>query len=103
MCVRPGSQHLRLRRRHIGFLALDRDLKQGRIQFQQDLALFDLAIVVGVQLPNDARHLRAHRRGHQRLQSAGGADYLLDIAPGYGLGDPLGRGLLPDKQEIAAS
>jgi hypothetical protein len=54
-------------------------LEQRRIQLDEQLPGHDLRVEIGVELPDDPGHLRAHRRRDDRLKRARRRDSLRDV------------------------
>ena len=71
-----------LRLRQVGARLLDLGLEQRRVEPGEDLALPDERVEVGVQLRDVARHLGADLDRRDRLQRAGRADRVDDVAAG---------------------
>jgi hypothetical protein len=70
--VRQRRRELRGRQRH-------RVPEERRIQLDEKLSRLHRRVVVDVKLRHDAGHLRADRRGDDRLQGAGRRDALGDV------------------------
>ena len=73
---------------------LDLRLEQRRVQPRDHLALADDGIEIGEQLLDRARHLGTDLHGRHRLEGAGRADRVHDVAAREGRRGHLGRLLL---------
>ena len=66
--------------RQVRLRRLDLRLENRGVEPGDDLPLLHDRVEVGVELLDDARHLGADRDGGDRLQRAGGADPVDDVA-----------------------